>query len=370
MHSQDSAKPSQPALGDNLARRIGPIGMGLLVVALLAIPLFVKNQYIMHIFVITFWYGYLATAWGLVGQTGQLSWGHAVFVGLGGYTSSILFMDYGVTPWIGTFIGVVVAFVAGLVIGWPTLRLRGPYFALSTLAFSQILNTYVNNTDYLGPFYLRGAMGCVLPLVNGSDAPQVFQFATKAPYYYIALAMMVAAVALSYWINRRRMGFYWTAIRGDQDAAESLGIDAPRYRLIAWLISVALFAFAGTFYAQYVLYINAERCMGADLSLEIAAMGVIGGWQSVFGPVVGSALLAPVSEIIRARFGGGTGGVHLILYGLLLMIVILRMPDGLLVALGNTLQRRQRRARAPRPSEQGATEASIDTYIDESSGTE
>jgi branched-chain amino acid transport system permease protein len=156
--------------------------------------------------------------------------------------------------------------------------------------------------------------------------------------------MMAAAVALSYWINRTRMGFYWTAVRGDQDAAESLGIDAPRFRLIAWLISVALFAFAGTFYAQYVLYINADRCMGADLSLEIAAMGVIGGWQTVFGPVLGAAVLAPVSEIIRARFGGGMGGVHLILYGLLLMVVILRMPGGLWEALDNAVQRRQRRA--------------------------
>ena len=271
----------------------------------------------------------LSLGWGLGGQTGQLSFSHAAFMGIGGYTSTILFMDYGVTPWLGMFAGAVVAVVFGLIIGYPTLRLRGPYFALATLAFGQILVTYVVNTEHLGPINLRAALGLVLPIVNSGDAPDVFQFSTKTPYYFVSLFMLIVAVSLSYGLNRARTGLYWAAIRGDQDAAESLGIDAPRYRLLAVIISVALTAFAGTFYAQFFFYLDAVRGMGLSLSIEIAMMGVVGGWQTVLGPLMGAVLLTPISEMIRAQFGGNLPGLHLLLYGLLLMAVILWLPGGL-----------------------------------------
>jgi branched-chain amino acid transport system permease protein len=227
------------------------------------------------------------------------------------------------------FLGAVVAVAFGLIIGYPTLRLRGPYFALCTLAFAQILMTYIINTDHLGPINLRGALGLVLPLRNSGNAPELFQFASKTPYYFIALAMLIGVLLLSYAIGRSRLGFYWAAIRGDQDAAESLGIDAPRYRLLAVIISVALTAIAGTFYTQYFFYINAERGLGLHLSVEIVLIGVVGGWQTVLGPLMGAIVLTPIGEIVRAQFGGGLPGLHLILYGLLLMAVILWLPGGL-----------------------------------------
>ena len=324
--------PRPGTTGPLLVRRRISLGwalLAILAIAFLALPFVVANEYVLHILTMIFLFGYLATAWGLVGQTGQLSFGHAAFLGIGGYTSTILFMDYGVTPWLGMFVGAAVAVAVGLAIGYPTLRLRGPYFALATLAFGQILMTYVMNTDNLGPIHLRGALGLVLPIVNSGDAPEVFQFPSKTPYYFIALCMLTIAVGLSYLLNRSRTGLYWAAIRGDQDAAESLGIDAPRYRLLAMLISVALTAFAGTFYAQFFYYINAERGMGLSMSIEIAMMGVVGGWQTVLGPLMGAVVLTPVSEIIRARLGGSLPGLHLLLYGLLLMAVILWLPGGL-----------------------------------------
>jgi len=288
-----------------------------------------KHPYYVHIFILVFLFGYLSTAWGLVGQSGQLSFGHAVFVGLGGYTSTILFMDYGVTPWVGMFAGLIVATLFGLIIGYPTLRLRGPYFALATLAFALALQTYVVNTQMVGPIKLRGAMGLLLPLKNGGDAPAVFQFATKTPYYFIALAMMVSVVLLSYLLNRTRIGYYWTAIRSDQEAAESLGINAGRYRLLAFLLSCALTALGGTLWAQYFHYINAERGMALSLSIEIVLVGVVGGWQTVFGPMIGAMVMIPISELLRAELGGGFAGLHTLIYGLILMGVILWLPKGL-----------------------------------------
>lgn len=305
------------------------VAVFLFVIAMI-IPFVLKEDpYYVHIFILIFLFGYLATAWGLVGQSGQLSFGHAVFVGLGGYTSTILFMDYGVTPWIGMFAGVIIVTLFGLIIGYPTLRLRGPYFALATLAFALILQTYVVNTQKIGPIKLRGAMGLLLPLQNGGDAPAVFQFATKTPYYFIALAFMVSAVLLSYTLNRRRIGFYWTAIRSDQDAAESLGINASRYRLLAFIISCALTSLGGTLWAQYFHYINPERGMALSLSIEIVLVGVVGGWQTVAGPMVGALAVIPISELLRAQLGGGLAGLHTFIYGLILMGVILWLPKGL-----------------------------------------
>lgn len=294
------------------------------------IPFVLKQYpYYVHICILVLLFGYLATAWGLVGQSGQLSFGHAVFVGLGGYTSTILFMDCGVTPWVGMFGGVIVATLVGLIIGYPTLRLRGPYFALATLAFGLILQTYVVNTPKLGPINLRGAMGLLLPLKNGGDAPAFFQFATKTPYYFTALVMLVLVVLLSQVLNSTRIGYYWTAIRSDQDAAESLGINAGRYRLLAFLLSCALTALGGTLWAQYFHYINPERGMALSLSIEIVLVGVVGGWQAVTGPMIGAIVIIPIGELIRAELGGSYAGLHSFLYGLILIGVILWFPKGL-----------------------------------------
>lgn len=303
---------------------------GALLILAIILPFLLQNSpYYLHIFILVFLFGYLATAWGLVGQSGQLSFGHAAFVGLGGYASTILFMDYGITPWIGMFGGVIVATLFGLVIGYPTLRLRGPYFALATLAFGMILQTYVVNTPSIGPINLRGAMGLLMPLQNGGDAPAVFQFATKTPYYFIALGMMIGIVLLSYLINRTRIGFYLTAIRSDQDAAESLGINAGKYRLLAFLLSCALTALGGTLWAQYFHYINPERGMALSLSIEIAIVGVVGGWQTVCGPMIGALVIIPISETLRAQLGGGYAGLHTLIYGLVLMAVVSWLPSGI-----------------------------------------
>ena len=190
--------------------------------------------------------------------------------------------------------GGLLAAVVGVVLGWPAFRLRGPDFALTTIAFAEILRIYVENTE-VGPFGLplRAAMGLLIPLKG--EAPAQFQFPGKVPYYYIGLVMMCVAVAVSAIINRIRLGYYLAAIRGDRDAAESLGINITRYNLIMMAVSCFLIALAGTFYAQYFRYVNPTRLLGVDLAIEIALVGLIGGWQTVLGPVIGSVVLSSTS---------------------------------------------------------------------------
>lgn len=337
------AAPSRPR-----ARRLGWILLGLGAVVLSTVPLFMQDLYFLHVFILVFYFAYLGTAWSLVGMAGQLSFGHAAFLGIGGYASTLLFVDLGVTPWLGMWVGAVTAAAVGVIIGYPTFRLRGPYFALTTIAMAEILRIYVE-TNEVGPFgiKLRGAMGLLLP--PRGDSPALFQFIGKEPYYYIALVMMAGAIAISYAINRTRLGYYLAAIRSDRDAAESLGINITRCNLIAMAISCFLTALGGTFYAQYFRYINPERGMGLTMSIEIVLVGVVGGWQTVLGPTIGSILLTPISEIIRAELGGTYAGLHLLLYGLVLMIVILFLPKGLNDPVIGVLRRIEARLWPPRP---------------------
>jgi len=291
------------------------VGVGLAVLAV--VPLVVTDVVYLHIFILIFLFAALASAWSLVALAGQLSLGHSAFLGIGAYTSTLLFMELGVSPWLGMWPGAVLAAVVGVLLGWPAFRLRGPYFALTTIAFAEILRIYTENAE-TGPFGLplRAAMGLLIPLKG--DAPALFQFLGKAPYYYIGLVLMCVTVGTSHLINRARLGYYLAAIRGDRDAAESLGIDITRYNLIAMALSCFLTALGGTFYAQYFRYVNPTRVLGIDLAIEIALVGLIGGWQTVLGPVIGSILLSPTSEIIRGQLGGTYAGLHLFLYGLVL----------------------------------------------------
>lgn len=303
--------------------------IAIVLIVLIIIPFALKGEpYYVHIFVMIFLMGYLATAWGLVGQSGQLSFGHAAFFGLGAYTSSTLYMDVGISPWIGMFVGAIVAVIAGLIIGYPTLRLRGPYFALATLAFCAILQIYVRNTPILGPLHLGAAWGITISPYLTGQGPAFFQFASKTPFYFISLAMLAGIVYFSYQLNRTRLGYYWLAIRGNQDAAESLGINAGRYRLTAFLMSCALSALGGTFYAQYYYFITPFRVLDISLSLEIALMGVVGGWQSIFGPMLGAFILVPISELVRAELGSVAMGLHLVIYGIIFVLIILFLPKG------------------------------------------
>lgn len=321
------------ALVERLRRRQTPFGLiviAVLLIVLVIIPFALKGEpFYVNILILIFLFGYLSTAWGLVGQSGQLSFGHAAFFGLGAYTSTVLYTQVGVSPWLGMLVGAVLAVIAGAIIGYPTLRLRGVYFALATLAFCAILQLYAKNTQFVGPLVLGASAGLWITPYAGAEGPVFYQFASKTPFYFIALVMLIGIVSLSYLLNRLRIGYYWRAMRSDPDAAESLGINVGRYRLMTFLLSCALTALGGSFYAQYFFFISPDRVLDISLSIEIALVGIVGGWQSVFGPMIGAFIITPISQILRAQLGGGLSGLHLITYGIILMLFILYMPRGL-----------------------------------------
>ena len=306
---------------------------------LLLIPFVVEDEYYLHVLVGVLYFAYMAAAWNIVcGYTGQLSLGHSALCGIGGYVSTLLFINTGLTPWVGMIAGAVCATAAGVLVGWPCFRLRGPYFALTTIAFAEILRIWTDNTEEIFGIEVRGAQGLSVPLKG--HVPALFQFDGKVPYYYIIIAMLVGVMVLTWWMERSRMGFYLKAIRADQDAAEALGVNSIRYLLSAMALSSFLTALGGSFYAQFFRYINPERNMGLDLSIELALMGIVGGQGTVFGPVLGAFLLTPAGEITRAPLGGKFPGLHLVIYGVVLIVAMLFLPKGLIDPIRRLLGRK------------------------------
>lgn len=315
--------------------------------ALLLVPLEIEDEYYLHVLVGILYFAYMASAWNIVcGYTGQLSLGHSALCGIGGYVSTLLFINAGLTPWIGMLVGGLCATGVGVLVGWPCFRLRGPYFALTTIAFAEILRIWADNTEMLFGIELRGAQGLSVPLKG--HAPALFQFDGKLPYYYIILAMLAGVMLVTWWMERSRMGFYLKAIRADQDAAEALGVNSTRYLLSAMALSSFLTAVGGSFYAQFFRYINPERNLGLDFSIELALMGIVGGQGTVLGPVLGAFLLTPAGEITRATLGGKFPGLHLVVYGLVLILAMLFLPKGL---IGPIRRLRGRGAPAPGPDQ-------------------
>ena len=309
---------------------------GLLGVAVLLVLPAVLSSYAMTIFIFIFFYAFLGQAWNIVGgYAGQLSIGHAAFVGVGAYTAAILARDAGLTPWLGMWIGGAFAAILGAVIGYLGFRfgLRGFYFALLTVAFAEIARILTANLAATG-----GAQGLYITFTGD---PWQFQFSSNRPQYYVALALMLLATAVVAWIERLRIGAYLVAIREDETAAEALGVNALKYKIIAITVSAFLTGLGGTFYAFYFLSLQPNTVFGIPLSVEITLRAIVGGSGTLLGPILGSFLLTPLAEISRAYFSrGGWTGVHLIAYGLLLVVVVLFLPRGIYPSLRALVRRR------------------------------
>jgi branched-chain amino acid transport system permease protein len=307
----------------------------LAVVALAALPA-VLSSYLITIFILIFFYAYLGQAWNLVGgYAGQLSAGHAAYVGIGGYTSAVLSLHWGITPWAGMLVGATLAAVLGGVIGYLGFRfgLRGFYFVLLTVAFAEICRIAVSNIDALG-----GALGLYITFTGD---PRQLQFQDNRAYYYLALALMLLATGLVRWLEHRRFGIYLTAIREDETASEALGVNAFRYKLAAMVLSSFLTGLGGTFYAFYLFSLQPNAIFGIPLSVEIIIRPIVGGAGTVLGPVLGSFILTPLGEVSRYYFGqGGWHGAHLVAYGVLLIVVVLFLPQGAYPVLRRLFARR------------------------------
>ena len=297
-------------------------------VVVFAVPLVLKSATYLHILILLFLYAYLTTSWNLVGGfAGVLPLGHAAFVGIGAYTSTILWLQYGVSPWIGMVVGGVLAAVVGIIIGLPTFKMRGAYFALATIAFAEGIRVMVENIDRIGPFILNGPRGLQIPPLETGFVNLLF--ISKVPYYYIILVMLSAVLLLTGFISRSKLGYMLNAGGEEPEAAMALGINVARTKLIAMAMSSFLTALAGTFYAQFTLYIHPKSVISLDLSFEIAFIALIGGRGSIAAPVLGALLLRPVSDFSRIYFGATLPGMHLIIFGLVLILVMIFQPRGL-----------------------------------------
>ena len=305
------------------------------VVALVALPV-VLSPYVLTLFILIFFYAFLGQAWNIVGgYAGQLSAGHAAFVGIGGYTAAMLSIELGLTPWIGMFLGGALAAVLGAIVGYLGFRfgLRGFYFVLLTVAFAEICRIGVSNIDALG-----GPLGLYITFTGD---PRQFQFQDGRVYYYIALALMLVATFTAWAIERRRFGVYLAAIREDEVAAEALGVNAFKYKMLAMIVSSFLTGLGGTFYAFYLFSLQPNTLFGIPLSVEIIIRPIVGGAGTLLGPIVGSFILTPLAEISRRYLGqGGLHGAHLIAYGVLLIAVVLFLPEGAYPRLRRALTRR------------------------------
>lgn len=310
----------------------------LLLSALFLLPLVVTSPALMQIFILIVLYAYFTSTWNFVGGfAGVLPLGHSAFIGIGAYTSTVLFQTYGVSPWLGMIVGGLLAALVGVIIGLPTLKLRGAYFALATIAVGEGMRVLVENVKQVGPFKINGPSGISLQLVESSFWD--FQFGSKAPYYYIILLMLLVVLLLTYFMMNSKIGYYLAAGGEEPDAAEALGIKVSRYKLIAMSISCFLAALGGTFYAQLMLYFYPKSILGLDLSFEIAFIALIGGRGTILGPVLGALLLRPVSELTRIYLGDSLPGLHLIIFGLVLIVVMRYYPKGLVQPVKQLLER-------------------------------
>jgi len=296
-----------------------------LTVAAALVPLFVKNPNVQNIMILTLMFGALSQSWNILsGYCGQISLGHALYFGLGAYTTTLLFTKFGVPPWFGMLAGGAISALIALALGYPCFRLGGHYFAIATIVIAEIGLLLIQNWEWAG-----AALGIEMP-VRG-DSWLKFQFArSKLPYFYFALALACVAWFVTWWLEDSKWGYWWRAVKDNPDAAQSLSVVVFDSKMGAAAVSAFLVAVGGSFYAMYVSYIDPGSVMGFQFSLLMALPAVLGGIGTLWGPLLGAAILIPLTELTRSYIGGSGRGVDLIVYGTLIVVIALARPEGLI----------------------------------------
>jgi branched-chain amino acid transport system permease protein len=311
-------------------RRARELWSGLVVLIVLAVlPLPIRDVYTRNLIIITILFAGLAQAWNILGgYCGQISLGHAVYFGVGAYVSTLLFTRLGIPPTIGMFAGGLLGALMALLVGWPCFRLSGHYYAIATVVVGEMTYLLFLNWDFIG-----GATGVYVPFKGESWVALQFRTA-KLPYHYVVLAFAALTWFAAWIIEGSRWGFSWRAVKDDVVAARSLGVRIFASKMAAAAISGFFTGMGGAIYAQYVGYIDPDSVMAGAFSILIALPAVLGGVGTLWGPVLGAAVLIPVSELSRSYLGGSGRGVDLMLYGGLIVVVALARPQGLVSLLG------------------------------------
>lgn len=340
-----------------LARRVDGLPLGAVLALILALalaPLVLTLPFPRHVVIMSLLFAALGTAWNILGgYAGQVSFGHGVYFGIGAYVAAYFYRSHGWSALTTWPLALALSALAAVLIGLPTFRLRGHYFVLASVFIMEAIYTVVANWDAVG-----GAIGIEYPVhraTSALDALWHLQFhGSKVPYHAAALLLLVAVLAAAWGIQRSRLGLFLLALREEQDAAQSVGVDVTRYKLTALLISALFTTVAGILYAQYVLYVEPVSTISLIVSLEIAFVAILGGIGTLWGPTIGAFIVVPLTELLRAHLSGrlaldvsalaggglgarlqyylagGGGNVDILVYGLLIMVIARFQPQGVL----------------------------------------
>lgn len=320
------------------------------VAACAVFPFALPNKYLIRVLMEVFFFAAMGNAWNIIGGYGrQTSWASATFFSVGAYTSIILYTRYGeISPWISVILGMGLAVVLAVLIGFPCFRLRGVFFSIATIAcatiFRQLMIYFENFTG--------GSLGISFKIRKGNSLWKL-HFNSDIPFYYVALVWMLATVAIVVYIERHKLGYFLRAICEDQDAAESLGIKASRVKLQAFVISCMILAFTGMLYVFKTGFADPNTLASHDMSIRIGIVAILGGMGTVWGPTLGALISVPLLELSNAYLQGiGGGGAGWALYGLLIVLMVLFRPNGV-ISIADDVKEKARKKKEP-PKEETA----------------
>ena len=281
------------------------------------------NDYYLNIVVMTFLWAALSGCWNLMaGYGGLVSLGQSAFFGIGAYTTAVLYTTFGLSPWLGMLAGMVVTTSTAVLISWPCFRLRGAFFSLATMVFPIVLEIVANNWKDV----TRGSSGIAMAFKPGLAN---FMFDSRWAYMAAAFVLMMVVYGITRWMHRGRLGLYLIAVRDDQAAAESMGVEPVKVKMLVTVISAALTSWGGFLYAQYILFLDPPSVFSINISVQIALFSLIGGLGTPLGPIVGSLIMTPLDGVLSAYLGGGP---RLLIYGAVLLGVVLIAPQGVVGA--------------------------------------
>jgi len=311
--------------------------LSVLGVVLVLLPAFAGN-YVISVATLILYFAFVGQAWNvMMGFAGQLSLGHSLYVGVGAYVSAAMFVNLGIAPWAGLWVAILVCMALGAAIGFLAFRfgISGVYFALLTIAFAEFTRIGFDHIEWTGGsggLFLKVAQREQMDLLNFRGPP--------AMYYYAILALAAGALAICAWLLKSRAGYYWQAIRENEEAAQALGINTFRYKMIAVLISSAMTAVSGVFFAFYYNNLFPEQIFHISRSIEIILGPIIGGIGTLFGPILGAFVLTVLADSITevlAYFGVEVPGIKQVFYGVVLLAVVMFLPHGIWPTLARKL---------------------------------
>lgn len=313
-----------------LASEKGFVRQVVIVMVILAlIPAISRGEFFVSTLCLSVIWAIMGIGWNVIGgYAGQVSNGHAMFFAVGAYVGAWGLKAFHMTPWITMWIGAALCMLLAFIVGWPLLRLRGHYFAISTMAIVECVRIICTNWDLIG-----GATG--VSFFEKEMSPfYTLQFQNRVPFYYICLAFMLAFIIISRIIQQSKFGYYCRAIKANQDSAESAGVNSTSYKRWAYMISAAIVGIGGALYAQYIQYIDPVSLLPLSNSMLIVLIVVMGGIGTIWGPVLGAFIMTFINQYARALFNQ-LSGLNLFIYGVLCLIIVLFLPKGLISIFTN-----------------------------------